>query len=123
MNSLKPRAPFQVLVMSEESRLGRESIETGWSLKQIMDAGVRVAHGNLAAQGGGRLAEWRAMLDRQPIQPRQILRKLLEGRFTLTPRKDATGRSYDYAGQASYGRLLTGIVVVRADRELVVPPG
>src|SRR2546425_269756 len=42
MNALKPTPPFQVLVMSEESRLGRESIETAWSLKQIMDAGVRV---------------------------------------------------------------------------------
>ena len=29
MNALKPRPPFQVLVMSEESRLGREAIETG----------------------------------------------------------------------------------------------
>jgi hypothetical protein len=28
--------------MSEESRLGREAIETGYVLKQIMDAGVRV---------------------------------------------------------------------------------
>ena len=42
MNALEPRPPFQVLIMSEESRLGRESIETGWALKQIMDAGVRV---------------------------------------------------------------------------------
>jgi site-specific DNA recombinase len=42
MNALKPRAPFRVLIMSEESRLGRESIETGWTLKKITDAGVRV---------------------------------------------------------------------------------
>jgi DNA invertase Pin-like site-specific DNA recombinase len=42
MNALKPRPPFQVLVMSEESRLGRESIETAYALKQIMDAGTRV---------------------------------------------------------------------------------
>jgi hypothetical protein len=42
MNALKPRPPFQVLVMSEESRLGREQIETAWSLKQLVDAGVRV---------------------------------------------------------------------------------
>lgn len=42
MNALKPRPPFQVLIMSEESRLGRESIETGWTLKQIIEAGVRV---------------------------------------------------------------------------------
>jgi hypothetical protein len=42
MNSLKPRPPFQVLVMSEESRLGRESIETAYALKQLVQAGVRV---------------------------------------------------------------------------------
>jgi len=42
MNTLKPRAPFQVLVMSEESRLGREAIETAYALKQLVQAGVRV---------------------------------------------------------------------------------
>jgi site-specific DNA recombinase len=42
MNALKPRPPFQVLVMSEESRLGREQIETAYALKQLVDAGVRV---------------------------------------------------------------------------------
>lgn len=42
MNTLKPRPAFQFLVMSEESRLGREQIETAYALKQIMDAGVRV---------------------------------------------------------------------------------
>ena len=42
MNALKPRPAFQLLVMSEESRLGREQIETAYALKSIMDAGVRV---------------------------------------------------------------------------------
>src|SRR5262245_920790 len=42
MNALKPKPLFQVLIMSEESRLGREQIETAYALKQIMDAGVRV---------------------------------------------------------------------------------
>jgi DNA invertase Pin-like site-specific DNA recombinase len=42
MNTLKPRAPFQVLIMSEESRLGREAIETAYALKQLVQAGVRV---------------------------------------------------------------------------------
>jgi DNA invertase Pin-like site-specific DNA recombinase len=42
MNAPKPRAPFQVLVMSEESRLGREAIETAYALKQLVRAGVRV---------------------------------------------------------------------------------
>src|SRR5262249_7082970 len=42
MNMLKPRPPFQVLIMSEESRLGREAIETAYALKQLVTAGVRV---------------------------------------------------------------------------------
>src|SRR6266849_4454170 len=42
LNALRPRPPFQVLIMSEESRLGREQIETAYVLKQILDAGVRV---------------------------------------------------------------------------------
>src|SRR2546430_11199710 len=42
MNALSPRPPFQVLIMSEESRLGREQIATAYALLQIIDAGVRV---------------------------------------------------------------------------------
>jgi site-specific DNA recombinase len=42
MNELKPRPPFQVLVMMEESRLGRETIETAYAMKQLVQAGVRV---------------------------------------------------------------------------------
>jgi DNA invertase Pin-like site-specific DNA recombinase len=42
MNALKPRPGFQVLIMSEESRLGRESIEVAYALKQLAQAGVRV---------------------------------------------------------------------------------
>jgi len=43
MNALKPRPAFNVLIMSEESRLGREAIETAYVLKQIVAAGVRAA--------------------------------------------------------------------------------
>jgi len=42
MNALKPHPPFQMLIMSEESRLGREAIETAYALKQLITAGVRV---------------------------------------------------------------------------------
>jgi hypothetical protein len=42
MNALTPRAPFQVLIMSEESRLGREQIETAYALKQLVTAGIHV---------------------------------------------------------------------------------
>jgi DNA invertase Pin-like site-specific DNA recombinase len=42
MNAIRPRRPFDVLIMSEESRLGREAIETAYALKQLIQAGVRV---------------------------------------------------------------------------------
>ena len=42
MNALKPRPAFNVLIMSEESRLGREAIETAYALKQMITSGVRV---------------------------------------------------------------------------------
>jgi DNA invertase Pin-like site-specific DNA recombinase len=42
MNALRPRPTFQVLIMSEESRLGREQIQTAYALKQITDSNVRV---------------------------------------------------------------------------------
>ena len=42
MNAPKPQPAFEVLIMSEESRLGRESIETSYALKQIIDANVRL---------------------------------------------------------------------------------
>ena len=42
MNALTPRPGFEVLIMSEEARLGREQIETVYALKQLVTAGVRV---------------------------------------------------------------------------------
>jgi site-specific DNA recombinase len=42
MNALKPRPPFEILIISELSRLGREQIETAYALKQLSQAGVRV---------------------------------------------------------------------------------
>ena len=51
MNALKPRPPFSVLVMSEESRLGWEAIETAYALKQLIQAGVHVWFYLRAANG------------------------------------------------------------------------
>ena len=42
LNTLHANAPFDVLVVSELSRLGREQLETGYALKQLSQAGVRV---------------------------------------------------------------------------------
>jgi DNA invertase Pin-like site-specific DNA recombinase len=43
LNALKPRAPFEVLIVSELSRLGREPLETGYACKQLSKAGVGCA--------------------------------------------------------------------------------
>ncbi|MEP6890931.1 MAG: recombinase family protein [Nitrospirota bacterium] len=40
--TLKHRSPFQYLIVMDESRLGRESIETAHILKQLMLAGVKI---------------------------------------------------------------------------------
>src|SRR5262245_24092900 len=42
LNALRPRPPFQVLLLSDADRIGREQIESGYILKQIIQAGVRV---------------------------------------------------------------------------------
>lgn len=40
--TLKTKPPFQALIVSEESRIGRESIETAYVIKQLVMAGVRL---------------------------------------------------------------------------------
>lgn len=42
MNALKPKPPFQVLILSELSRLGREQLEVGYGCKLLSQAGVQI---------------------------------------------------------------------------------
>jgi site-specific DNA recombinase len=49
--TLKPRPPFDVLLIGDRDRLGREQIETAYVLKQIVMAGVRVFE--VGKPGGG----------------------------------------------------------------------
>lgn len=42
LNAVKPRPTFEVLIVSELSRLGREQFETGYAAKQFSQAGVRI---------------------------------------------------------------------------------
>src|SRR5882672_7183782 len=42
MASLKPRPSFNVLVLYDDKRLGREQIEVAYALKTLMKAGVQV---------------------------------------------------------------------------------
>jgi DNA invertase Pin-like site-specific DNA recombinase len=42
VNALEPRPPFQVLVMMEQSRLGRSFDEVPYAIRRIAEAGVRI---------------------------------------------------------------------------------
>ena len=42
LNALKPRAPFQALVMMGQSRLGRSLDEVPYAPRKITEAGVRI---------------------------------------------------------------------------------
>ena len=57
-----------------------------------------------------RLTEWQGVLHRQTTQARQILQKLLVGRFAFTPGEDLEGRFYEFAGQGALDKLLAGII-------------
>jgi hypothetical protein len=64
----------------------------------------------LDREARARLTEWQAVLHRQTTQARQILQKLLVGRFAFTPGEDPEGRYYEFAGQGALDKLLTGII-------------
>jgi DNA invertase Pin-like site-specific DNA recombinase len=42
MNVLGRRAPFDVLIMSDLDRLGRETVQTPYAIQQLLDGGVRL---------------------------------------------------------------------------------
>jgi len=109
MNALKPRPPFQVLVMSEESRLGRERVETEWNLKQIVDAGVRVFY---------YLADREANLD-------DATNSMLEA-FRLyasqMEREKARQRTYDAMLRKASARQVAGGMVYGYDNVEVLSP-
>jgi len=72
---------------------------------------------NLRAEIRRRLTAWSKLLHREPEVARQLLRRLLVGRLTLTP--NAETREYEVRGEATYGQLFEGLPIVVAS----VPPG
>ncbi len=63
------------------------------------------------------LAEWATLLRGEPSEARPILRRLLPGRLTLTPRETPEGRCYEITGTVTVDPLLEGAVAE------LVPPG
>jgi recombinase-like zinc beta ribbon protein len=65
------------------------------------------------------LTDWQGLLEGEPAQARQILRKLLEGRVVMHPHVNGRERTYEWIVTATYGRILSGVVGVT----VMVPPG
>jgi DNA invertase Pin-like site-specific DNA recombinase len=95
MNALKPRAPFQALIMSEVSRLGREQIETAYAMKQLSVAGVRCF----------------SYLDGRELLIESATDKFLLGAVTFAAdieREKARQRTYDAMLRKAHARHVTG---------------
>ncbi len=71
----------------------------------------------LERQVEGRLADSRGLLTRHVTRARQILKKLVVGRIVFRPVGDG---AYEFTGQATVGRLLSGLVRPKA---VVSPTG
>ncbi len=107
MNALKPRAPFQILVMSEESRLGREQIEVAYALKQLTQAGVRV---------------WLYLEDRERTldSPTDKLLMSVTAFADELERERARQRTHDaLLRKARAGRVAGGVVFGYTNREVL----
>src|SRR5262249_62036108 len=83
---------------------------------------------NLRAEIRRRLTAWSKLLHREPEVARQLLRRLLVGRLTLTP--NAETREDEVRGEATYGQLFEGLPIVVASvppagvaRPAPLPPG
>jgi hypothetical protein len=57
----------------------------------------------------GTLDDWRGALRRHVPQSRQMLRKLLVGKLAMTPGRVGRKGTFDFGGEASLGRLLSGV--------------
>jgi hypothetical protein len=61
------------------------------------------------------LTDWQGLLAGQPVQARQMLKKLLEGRLVFTPTDDGT--AVEFRGTGVLDPVLSGIVDGNGARE------
>jgi site-specific DNA recombinase len=96
--ALRPRPVFDVVLMAEPSRLGREQIETAYTLKRITDAGVAV---------------WYYLEDRRAAMDSALAKVMasLSGFASESERELARARTYDaLARKAQAGHVAGGVV-------------
>ncbi len=111
MNALLPHPLFQVLVMSEESRLGREQIEVAYAPKRLTQAGVRV---------------WLYLEDRERTldSPTDKLLMSVAAYADEMERERARQRTYDaMARKARAGHVTGGTVFGYTNREVTAEDG
>lgn len=60
-----------------------------------------------------RLQDYQGLLGRHVSGARQILRELLVGRLTFTSHEGTDGPCYEFSGEPSLGRILSGLVSTR----------
>jgi site-specific DNA recombinase len=96
--ALSPRPKFAALILAEPSRLGREQIETAYTLKRITDAGVAV---------------WYYLDDRRAAMDSALAKVMasLSGFASESEREQARARTYDaLARKAKAGHVAGGVV-------------
>jgi DNA invertase Pin-like site-specific DNA recombinase len=98
-----------MLIMSEESRLGREQIETAYALKQIVDAGVR-------------LFFYQEDRERTLETPMDKAMLSLAAFAAETERDKARQRTYDAMARKAQARHVTGGKVYGYDNPEVLSP-
>jgi hypothetical protein len=87
----------------QRGQLERE-LQTFEELSQVSE----IDTANLERELSEILAGRRDLLAKQTPQARQILRKLLDGRLTFTPREDRASRYYEFTGTGILDPVLTG---------------
>jgi hypothetical protein len=75
-------------------------------LDGLTRAAASVDPGRIARECRRRVTDWHGLLEREPIQARQILRELLPGKIVLTPRPELLQPVYEFEGPTTYSRLV-----------------
>ena len=88
----------------QRARLEQE-VDSLDGLENVAQLDVRRIEKDLRAK----VKDWRGLLRRQVPVSRQIVTKLLDDRLVFTPRPE--NRSYEFAGRATLGKFLQGIVL------------
>jgi hypothetical protein len=102
-----------------KSEARRRDLRTALDRLAQADA-FRASAAELAAKLGAILADW-VNITRKPVaQQRQLLRKLVPDRLTVTPHVDAKRKWVDWAGDLAVAPIISGIAPAAGD---VMPDG